>query len=271
MKRKAAALSAGESYLAKADKAYQASHGRARRVAALNAMDEFADLNLRTGGRMFTAGSPSEIKNYDTKLVRAVLSATSDAKDGEHDESSTVCFNTVAQGNGATQRDGRVINMHKLQIRGIIEVDQQVNTVASWATKDEASVIYIAIVEDKQTNATQIVSENVFENKGAATGLASCPFRKLENVKRFRVLKQHTIQLPLAQGSSDGTNVYQPGYSVPWSSYIDLNGLATTFKTGGTTSTIANIQDVSLHLLAWTNNTALAPRISYNARLRFTG
>ena len=111
--------------------------------------------NYRIGGFLGI-----EHKFYDTSLVAAALTAPGDASGGEHNPSATICLNSVVQGNGESQRDGRNIVQKSLFIEGCIEVPAQINQTLL----DTACNVMIAIVWDKQTNGALLSSESVFSN-----------------------------------------------------------------------------------------------------------
>ncbi len=215
--------------------------------------------NLRTGGFLGV-----ELKFYDNKLVDSALTAPTDASGGEQDPSATVMLNTVVQGDGESNRDGRQIMMKSISLNGVIEVPVQVNQTAG----DVACVVFLALVMDKQTNGATINSEDVYTNKGANAAVAASPYRNLQQSQRFRVLRTLQITLPQPRLVWDGTNVEQSGFTIPWRMDAPLN-ISTLFK--GTTETVANIVDNSLHLIGYCSDTGLAPQISYNSRLRFVG
>lgn len=68
----------------------------------------------------------------------------------------------------------------------------------------------------------------------------------------------------------DGTNIEINGNITSWSMYVDLKDMRTNYN-AGTTESVANIIDNSIHVVAYTSSQDLAPLINYNARLRFVG
>jgi len=217
--------------------------------------------NPRTGGFLGI-----EVKFYDTKLASGTLTAPTDASGGEHNPSATIALNTVVQGDGESNRDGKDITMRSIGVKGNFHVPAQVDETAL----DEGIIVFVALVLDKQTNGALLNSEDVFKNIGAAAIQASNPWRNLQYTKRFQVLKSLTITLPQAQPAYDGTNLEQAGYTIPFEMFHKFkNGLGVHYT--GTTESIANIMDNSLTLIAWANATAMAPVINYSARLRFVG
>lgn len=216
--------------------------------------------NIRYGGFLGI-----EYKFYDQSLVGASLTAPTDASGMEHNPSATICLNTVTQGTGEKQRDGKNICMKSLYIEGIIEVPQQANQTVT----DTAGVVFIAIVLDKQTNGALLNSEDVYLNVAGSAKVAATPFRNLEYSKRFRILAKKRIKLPQPITSYDGTNMEQHGYQIPFKFWIKLPNIISTYS--DTTETIANITDNSISLLACSTSLGLAPTITYQSRLRFVG
>ncbi len=210
-----------------------------------------------------------ELKFYDQKLTQSNLTAPTDASTGERDPSATVLLNTVVQGDGESNRDGRKITMRSIFIEGVIDVAIQ----ASQSTANNATSIFIALVMDTQTNGATLNSEDVFTNPGANAILAASPFRNLQNIKRFRVLA--TVKMTLANPAlanatsfSADTGIIQNGLQRRFRIFRRLSQQVTYTNT---TETVANISDNSLHIIAFCNNTNLVPTISYNSRLRFVG
>ncbi len=216
--------------------------------------------NARIGGFMGI-----ELKFYDQLLTSSALTAPTNASGGEHDPSATVLLNTVTQGDGESERDGRQIKMRKISIRGLITYAAQVNQTAG----DNACAIMIALVLDKQTNGATITSENVFINPSASGTLAPQAFNNLQFIKRFKVLKRIEFNLPQPEMTYDGTNVEQSGEHIPWEMHVDLNNLEVNYS--GITENVSNIVDNSLHVIAYCSSTNLVPQIFYNSRLRFVG
>lgn len=216
--------------------------------------------NYRIGGFLGI-----ETKFYDTSLVASALTAPTDASGGEHDPSATICLNTVTEGNGESQRDGRSCVAKSLFIEGCIEVPAQVNQTIL----DTACNVMIAVVWDKFTNGAQLSSEDVFSNPSASAKTAAMPFRNLENSQRFQILKKKKIKLYHPETAYDGTNMEQSGYQMPFKFFIKLPNIKTNYS--ATTETIANIKDNSFHIIAYCTSVGLAPTITYQSRLRFVG
>ncbi len=208
-----------------------------------------------------------ELKFYDQKLIGSALTAPTDGSGGEHDPSATVLLNTVIQGDGESNRDGRKMTMRSIYVDGQVNVSSQ----SSKNTADEGTQIFLALVLDTQTNGATISSENVYVNPGANSITAASPMRNLQFTKRFKVLATRHFEMQntaMTNDSGSTGGVIIAGLSQRFKIYKKLN-LPVQFS--GTTETVANIVDNSLHLIAWCSSTTLAPKISYNSRLRFVG
>lgn len=218
--------------------------------------------NRRVGGFLGI-----ELKFYDQKLIGGTLTAPSDATGGEHDPSATVLLNTVVQGDGESNRDGRRMTMRSIFVEGQVNIGSQ----SSKNTLDEGTQIFIALVLDTQTNGATINSEDVYVNPGANSITAASPLRNLQNSRRFKVLGTRKFVMQNATTTNDSGStggVIVSGMSKRFKFFKTL-GHRVNFT--GTTETVANISDFSLHIIAWCSSTTFAPKISYNSRLRFVG
>jgi len=237
----------------------------AQRAAAAARAKNRQIANARTGGLLGV-----EVKFLDAPKTATALTAPTDATTGMHDPSSIVtgCLSAPAQGDGPTNRDGARIAIKSIYVNGMLTVAAQADQTGA----DHAGVVFIALVLDKQTNAAQMTSELCFTNQNAAAASASCPQRNMSYTKRFDVLKTKTIRLPMPTIAFDGTNIEQSGYHLPWKLKKRFpEGLKVQFAASSTTADVANVIDNSLHIIAYTTNTSLAPNILYNSRMRFVG
>lgn len=205
-----------------------------------------------------------ENKFYDNHLTPTGIPAVTDATIGLKNPSATLTLNTVAQGDGESQRDGRQIMMKSIHVKGVIRIDER-----NAATQPIIlPVIYIALVWDKQANGAVLASENVFTNPGAVAVLGASPFRNLEYTKRFVVLQSTTIEIPNipATGGTNDQDTY--GVTIPFKFNKKFN-IPCNFN--NTTANIANIVDNTLNIVAFASDNAFGTEIAYNSRLRFVG
>ncbi len=209
-----------------------------------------------------------ELKFYDQKLLGAALTAPTDATGGEHDPSATVMMNTVVQGDGESNRDGRKITMKSIYVEGLVKTAKQ----ATQSATDNQTLIFIALVLDTQCNGATINSEDVYVNPGASQVTAAGPLRNLKFTQRFKVLatRRFVIQNPAITNDTGATGgVIQNGLTKRFKIFKNLNNTETTYS--ASTETVANITDNCLHMVAWCSDTEMAPQMSYVSRLRFVG
>lgn len=166
-----------------------------------------------------------------------------------HDPSpaDTLCVPVV--GAGVNQRIGKEINILKLKIRGQFVYTAKEGNASAVAPV----VIRYGIVQDMQTNATQLLASQVMSPTSGTNNVAPFTFQNIDNFGRFKVLKDKVcvIQDP----NMTGTDVLH-----------DINGKTVTFKmtlkfrqpikvrfnnTNG--GTVADIIDNSLHVFANSN------------------
>jgi len=206
-----------------------------------------------------------ETKFYDTMLVDRAILAPTDASGGEADPSATSMISTPAQGDTEQNRDGKKIVIKNVQVKGSV----QKQTIELGANPPGGQTVFVALVLDTQSNGAQMNSEDCFKNTTADTGSAPNVMRNLLFSSRFRVLKSQIFHLdvPISHFAVDSFS--SPGIRREFDWFIPLN-LNVNFN-AGTTASIANVIDNSLHMICYTNSTNGTPLLNYNARIRFQG
>jgi len=208
-----------------------------------------------------------EKKFYDTTLVASAIPAPTDCAGAELDPSATSMISTPAQGDGEQQRDGKQIVIDYVELKGIIDTA----TVELNGSPAVASTVYVALVLDTQTNGAQMNSEDCYKNTSATANVATCPLRNLLFGSRFRILKSSVFDVSPLTCTTAGADSFSYGNrQIPFHWFVPLKGLKVNF-TAGTTASVANVVDNSLHIIAFTNRLSLTPTLSYNARIRFVG
>jgi len=207
-----------------------------------------------------------EKKFYDTALSASNIGAPTDATGGEFDPSATSMISTPAVGDGEQNRDGKRIMIESVQLKGVL------NMPGSEAQADTraATKVFVALVLDTQTNGAQLNSEDVFKNTNAAALTAATPMRNLLFANRFRVLRSDVFDITPKSLSQNAVNDFS--YNAEMATFdwfVPLN-LPVNFN-AGTTASVANVVDNSLHVIAYCTNVNGTPTISYNARIRFQG
>lgn len=217
-------------------------------------------LNTRTAGFLGV-----EHKFYDTAYAQAAIAgASTDCGGGEADPSGTSMITTPAVGDGEQNRDGRKIVIESLHIKG---------HMARSATQSTGTLnpgrVFLALVLDTQTNGAQMNSEDCFKALQATTDASVDCHRNLLFGSRFRVLKilKWTPNLMAYGWNGTTVNINQMNKSFEW--HIKFpRGLHVNFN-AGTTASVANVIDNSIHVIALASTTAFT--LAYNARIRFQG
>jgi len=206
-----------------------------------------------------------ERKFYDTNLIATAIPASTDFTATEFDPSATAMMTTPPVGNGEQTRDGKQISALYLEFNCVV----QNNASEAQTGPTQGCKVFIAIVLDTQSNAAQCQGEDIFKNTNAVAETAMLPMRNLLNAKRFRVLKQAILNLDRTSLSSAALNDFSStGVSRAFKWFIPLKGMRINFN-AGTTASIANVVDNSIHVIANCNLTT--SQLAYNARLRFVG
>lgn len=170
------------------------------------------------------------------------------AAGAEADPATVLCLNSMASSVAVNERSGEQITLKGVYVYG---------DVTFTASTNLDGYVRILLVQDNQSNGAQLNSEDVLLD---GTGLDVLSFRELSNAKRYRILGEKRI-------TCSGRSAAAATYRVPFV-------LAHTYKQGqkvnftGTAGTIANIIDVSLHVIAIASDASMAT-LTYQSRVRF--
>ncbi len=217
-----------------------------------------ARMNYRTGGYM---GMEKKFADFrvDADAFTTVWAG------GEMEDGTALSVSAVSQGDGESQRDGRVYYIHSINIKG------HVNTTAEEAAAAPGNdqIIRLALVWDKQTNGAQLNAEDVFKTIASGDDIES--YRNLQFVQRFAVLRDMTFKMPVGSSTMNEGAVNSfasSGTKRPFNmNYTFRTPIKVTCS--GTTAAIASITDNSLHIIGTASTTATT--LDYTSRLRFTG
>jgi len=220
--------------------------------------------------------STGEMKYFDTRLAATALPAAADWLATEFDPTATIEATPVntpltlcapVVGSAINQRIGREIKVHKIKMRFNVNAPAQAGINAA----DPGSNIRIQLVQDTQTNSTQMQGEQLM-TATADINSAMLGYQSLNNFGRFRVIKDKflTLNNPAIANDTGATGgVVQQGliktfkFSINFKKPIPVRFNATN---GGT---VADIVDNSFHIIANTNATGLAPTLSYFCRVAY--
>ncbi len=229
-----------------------------RRRTALPFKKRRLSRNVRTGGFLDMEVKFADFRKDDDAFTNVWAG-------GEMDPATADSVSAVAQGDGESQRDGRVYWINSIFVHGTVNQP----ATESQTTPLGDTICRVALVWDKQTNGAQLSAENVFLTIGAGDDIDS--FRNLQFTKRFQVLADRKIRLPtsIATTNEGAANLFAAGIvQVPFK-------MSVVFKTpikvtcSATTAAIASLVDNSLHIIGTATNSAAT--LSYASRLRFIG
>jgi len=208
--------------------------------------------NVRTAGYLGI-----ETKFWDKAYDAAIVNTTAGAEADPAANSS--CLNSISQGDGESNRDGRRCVVKSMQIRGYL----QGTALGDQADVPPAVIVRVLVVKDCQTNGVQLNSEDVLSDP-ASEPLAMI---NLQHSRRFRILWDRTFVCPRNAAAEDGANTNSTTPTGHVFNIYKKMSMPVTFD--GTTDDIANITDNSLHVIAFANTTGMTLR--YTSRVRFVG
>lgn len=218
----------------------------------------------------------SEMKYQDTAFGPTQLVAiTTDWSGTEVDPATTVSLGSAAVANpnnlcspvtGAAldNRIGRQIEVRKIKVHGFFNVAPQ----AAQAAADSGTKIRLVLVQDMQTNATQMQGEDLF---GPATANGSTQinaFQDPKNFGRFRVLKDKMFQISdLNISDNNAGQLFQNGKVVNFKMNVNFKTPVRVRFNATNGGTVADIVDNSFHMLAATVNASQAVNLAYYCRV----
>lgn len=198
-----------------------------------------------------------------TELKTVITGYTSALETGvagsEEEDATMLCLNGIAQGVDVDERTGREVFLRGIEVRGDIQL-------ATRADADNPEIIVrFILVLDTQTNGAQMNAEDCY-----LPGLThpEHSFVDMNGLERFRILEDITIPMQSPAAAGNGTANDWCGIKKVFSIGKSL-GIAVNF--GGTGATVADIQDNSLHILAWSSfDGGVGPFINYQTRIFYT-
>lgn len=227
--------------------------GRGRRGSA----STFVRSNPRSGGFI----------NVENKFVDYPRADDAFATDWATMQDGTVkCISAVAQGDGESNRDGRVYHINSIHLKFTIAVDP----VESNTDPPNDIIARVVMVLDKQTNGAELTATDVMSTPAGIPAVLG--FRELQYTSRFRVLMDKQIRIPRAlmvvnEGSANlfaHGAIYTPVISFNKKFKKPIRVVCT-----GTTAVIGSIQDNSIHVIG--TATSADALLNWSSRCRFSG
>lgn len=172
-----------------------------------------------------------------------------------------------AQGDSASDRDGRTIRLTSCYVKGVIHK----KFITTETNPSYGNVVWVALVLDTQTNGAVLNSEDVYGNPSGSSIMAGAMTRNLKWSQRFKVIREGVFSMGTGVLAwQDGTGFAESGITKTFEWYIPLD-IQVNFK-DATGEGTANVMDNSLYLLA-TSATTDTPQCEFfaNCRVRFLG
>lgn len=178
------------------------------------------------------------------------------------------CLSAPAQGDGATNRDGRQMTMLSIHLKGYLFInDDQTRT-----SPPQDVAVRLLLIRNNQTNQDSLIPQEVMTSIGPIKDFLS--FKNLEHDKKYDILIDRTILLKV-NAYSTGTSVGQFSVNarmVPFTmNYTFDGGCPVILAAPG--EGFSSVSDTSINLIGVSNaeNGEPTPYISYTSRLRFIG
>lgn len=207
-----------------------------------------------------------EMKYFDSELVVAMSASTTWTGTNLDPTAVPVAgINTLfcpKQGAGINERIGKSVKLHKIRIRGTIITER----TPSVGTGVPAANVRLILLQDMQTNATQLLGADVMMSAASADVNVAVNSPQDTNIfGRVRVLKDKmfTLQDPNIDpsGGADTSELNRNfKWNITFKEPIEVHFNATN---GGT---IADIVDNSFHLIGNSTTNTPVTKIAYYCR-----
>lgn len=250
-------------------RAYKAAPtaGRAGRNAQVAARRQSYRAGLRAANRAKNART-SGFVDIENKFLDSELTATAlTAGWVSLNPTGTGCTDSIsvpAQGDGESERDGRVYHINSVHVKGLITKASDESTGSPLGDCPVRVILYW----DTQTNASEAVATDIMDAGGTTDLLA---FRNLQNSKRFVVLKDKTMMIRSEHMNEGAVNSFaHSSVQIPFQ-FNKKFKKPIKVRCAGTTANVSSVQDNNLGIAAITGDAAQGYQIQYQARIRFTG
>nr|AJP36424.1 putative capsid protein [Avon-Heathcote Estuary associated circular virus 15]AJP36426.1 putative capsid protein [Avon-Heathcote Estuary associated circular virus 15] len=222
--------------------------------------------------RLYTPRTPggqviAERKYFDETLAaKIVIAAVTDFNDAEVDPAVRLCLFAPTQGNDISNRESRSCFVYSITVRGSIEMLGQGQQTAI----DNNQIARLVLVLDKQTNGTQMSSEDLLTTNSGESPMVYA-YQNTANFGRFQILKDQFIEFePCNIGGVTGSFWQGGGRKMFKLKHTFKEPIRVNFgSTNG--GTVADIVDNSFHIICGTQNASITTVLNYKSRVSFTG
>lgn len=210
------------------------------------------------------AFSDAEVKFLDSELVSTAV----DSNWTVHNPTGTGCTNSIsvpAQGDGESERDGRVYYIHSVHVKGLVRTAATESAAGPTGPMQTRVVLYW----DTQTNGAEATATDIM-----ASGLTEdiLAFRNLQNSKRFIVLADETYTLNPQIQNEGAANLFAADPSLVSFKFNKVFSKPIKVRCSGTTANVSSVTDNNIGIAAIRDDNApVNTNIEYSARIRFTG
>lgn len=202
-----------------------------------------------------------------TRAGVAMAETTTSWAGGEVDPATLNTLFAPVQGSGISDRIGRKVYVRKIKIRGYLSYGPFANAAVVQGT-GEARLI---LVQDMQTNATQLNAEDVMAASAtAAVSNQLCTYQNLGFFGRFKVLKDKMFFFGTGVAASNqaATTISTDYQSKPFKWNITFKKPVLVHYNAANGGTIADVVDHSWHIIGLCNNNSTV--CQYEARFCYT-
>lgn len=212
--------------------------------------------SVKIGKRTYNFGVPKrrlpdypEIKFFDTQLTIPfpITGACSTS-------AATGNIHIIPQGDTESSREGRIIRIRSVQLRGVL-------TYAPAATATASTSVFLVLLMDSQCNGANPAITDVFTTNAMRDNMIN-----LANNKRFKILKRFSFDFASTAGVSTAYNNVSRVLD-----YYKACNVTITYDNSVTTGAITSTRQNSI-LMAYGSD-ASASLVTFNgaSRIRFTG
>lgn len=210
-----------------------------------------------------------EMKYFDSELIASSVTSAASWLSTNLDPAlvpvagiNTLFAPTV--GAGISQRIGKSCDVYKIKIRGLVGVSQ----TGDDTTANRGCMVRLALVEDMQTNGSQLSGNLVFTTPTSTEAeTAICSFQNINNFGRFRVMKDKLFLLQDTNMVGAENDFTRNGLVKPFKWTIKFRQPRKVRFNAVNGGTIADIVDNSWHIIGLASTDAYAPYLTYQCRV----
>lgn len=215
--------------------------------------------NIRTSG-LLNVEHKYHAANHQQVIAQDIGAATCAAM------GTDAVLNAIPRGDGPDMCVGQKYAITSIHLQGVVEFAA---TIFAGPGAGLSPVARIMIVIDHQNNGNTVSEPHQCYDNPAGTVYDVFTTRNINNMKRFTVLRDLTLEKGACGLTHDGANYVTQAKSVSFSYYHKFKKpLIVTRDAATTTGVRSTIRDNCIDILAVSQDTASI--IAYRSRVRFT-